>query len=252
MKINGWDISEAKAKQWNVTPGFSDIKNESEWQRGSPLPFFTKGSTGFKTIKITFLIYGSDRNQVLQNCSILISKMMQEKVILELDGFSHKFCGFLSKNDFTENPLGRLRVTKNKVGKITADFSCYEYSEKQDGSPFSESSSGVAETTITNPGTLWTPCIVEITPKIGLAKLTINGLVQNYDTGEKISTVIRNLTTDKKIILDGETGKITENGSSKTTDIDIWGLPVLMPGANRISFDSSRIDLTVKFRPRFV
>ena len=34
MNINGWDISGAQAKQWNVTPGFSDIENESEWQRG--------------------------------------------------------------------------------------------------------------------------------------------------------------------------------------------------------------------------
>lgn len=251
MNINGWDISEAKAKQWNVTPGFSDIKNESEWQRASPLPFLMKSSIGFKPLQVTFLVYGGNRNEVLQNCSMLLARL-SEPVRLELDGFSHKYHGVMTKSDFVENPLGRQRVTANKVGKLTAGFSCYEYSEQPDGSPFSESSSGVTETTITNPGTLWTPCIVEITPKIGLAKLTINGLVQNYDTGEKISTVIRNLTTDKKIILDGETGKITENGSSKTADIDIWGLPVLMPGANRISFDSSRIDLTVKYRPRFV
>ena len=26
MNINGWDISGAQAKQWNVTPGFSDIE----------------------------------------------------------------------------------------------------------------------------------------------------------------------------------------------------------------------------------
>lgn len=39
MKINGWDISGAQARQWNVTPAFSNIENESEWQRGSPLPF---------------------------------------------------------------------------------------------------------------------------------------------------------------------------------------------------------------------
>lgn len=52
MNINGWDISGAQAKQWNVTPGFSDIENESEWQRGSPLPFFINGSIGWKTIRI--------------------------------------------------------------------------------------------------------------------------------------------------------------------------------------------------------
>ena len=56
MKINGWDISGAQAKQWNVIPGFSNIENESEWQRGSPLPFFVNGSIGWKTIQITFLV----------------------------------------------------------------------------------------------------------------------------------------------------------------------------------------------------
>ena len=69
MKINGWDISGAQAKQWNVIPGFSNIENESEWQRGSPLPFFVNGSIGWKTIQITFLVYGSGRNEILQNCS---------------------------------------------------------------------------------------------------------------------------------------------------------------------------------------
>ena len=121
MKINGWDISGAQAKQWNVIPGFSNIENESEWQRVRPLPFFVNGSIGWKTIQITFLVYGSGRNEILQNCSTLLSKM-SESVILELDKFDHKFCGFLSKHDFTENPLGRLKVTSNRLSKLTVDF----------------------------------------------------------------------------------------------------------------------------------
>ena len=64
MKINGWDISGAQAKQWNVIPGFSNIENESEWQRGSPLPFFVNGSIGWKTIQITFLVYRSCKTAV--------------------------------------------------------------------------------------------------------------------------------------------------------------------------------------------
>lgn len=48
MKINGWDISGAQARQWNVTPDFSSIENESEWQRGSPLPFSSTVPSGSK------------------------------------------------------------------------------------------------------------------------------------------------------------------------------------------------------------
>ena len=251
MKINGWDISGAQAKQWNVIPGFSNIENESEWQRGSPLPFFVNGSIGWKTIQITFLVYGSGRNEILQNCSTLLSKM-SESVILELDKFDHKFCGFLSKHDFTENPLGRLKVTSNRLSKLTVDFFCYEFAEQPDGSPFSESASGMLETVVTNPGNAWTPCVVEITPKVGIGQLTIAGINRNPDTGENLQAVIRNLTTNSVVILDGESGKITEDGANKAAEVDIWSLPALLPGTNQITLDSTWVDLTVKYRPRFM
>ncbi len=252
MKINGWDISEVRAKQWNVTPGFSNIENDSEWQRGSPLPFFVNGSIGFKTIQITILVYGSDRNEILQNCSTFISKMTDSDIILELDGFSHKFCGYMSKHDNKENPLGRLRVTASKMAMVTVEFTCYEYAEQPDGSPFSESASGILETVVINPGNIWTPCIVEITPKIGTAEFTVSGINRNPDTGEGLPVVIRNTTQGKKVILDGESGKITEDGVNKSADVDIWSLPVLIPGANRITLNNTWMDITIKYRPRFM
>lgn len=250
MKINGWDISEAKAKQWNVTPGFSDIKNESEWQRASPLPFLMKSSIGFKSLQVTFLVYGGNRNEVLQNCSMLLAKL-SEPVRLELDGFSHKYHGVMTKSDFVENPLGRQRVTANKVGKLTASFSCYEYSEQPDGSPFSKSSSGSAQLIVTNPGNLDTPAVVEITPKIGIAELVINGLTRNPDTGENLKISIKGLTTGSKIVLDGETGLFTEKGVLKK-DIEIWTLPSLLPGTNTITLSNAQMDVSVKYRPRFI
>ena len=252
MKINGWDISEVRAKQWNVTPGFSSITNESEWQRGSPLPFLMSGSLGFKSLQITFLVYCSNRNEILQNCSALLSKMVSEKVVLELDGFAHKFCGFMNSNELTENPLGRLRVTASKVGKITVDFLCYEYAEQPNGSPYSESASGVLETVITNPGNIQTPCIVEITPQVASSEFTVSGINRNLDTGENLPVTIRNTSAGKTVILDGETGKITEAGANKSADVDIWSLPVLMPGTNRITLNNTWIDITVKYRPRFM
>lgn len=250
MNINGWDISEAKAKQWNVTPGFSDIKNESEWQRASPLPFLMKSSIGFKPLQVTFLVYGGNRNEVLQNCSMLLARL-SEPVRLELDGFSHKYHGVMTKSDFVENPLGKQRVTANKVGKLTAGFSCYEYSEQPDGSPFSKSSSGSTQLIVTNPGNLDTPAVVEITPKIGIAELVINGLTRNPDTGENLKISIKSLTTGNKIILDGETGLFTEKGVLKK-DIEIWTLPSLLPGTNTITLSNAQMDISVKYRPRFI
>ena len=252
MKINDWDISGANAKQWNVVPGFSEIENESEWQRTSPLPYFSSNFTGFKTIQITFLVYGNGRNEILQNCSLLLSKFL-EPVKLELDGFQNKFYGIMVKNDFTENTLNRLRLTSNRLSKVTVEFNCYEYAEKMDGSPFSESVSGNGETIITNPGNICTPAIVEITPQLGMGELTITGITSDPITREELPVTVRNLTGNKTITLNGETGEWTEDGTEKTSDdIDIWALPSLLPGANHITLSSQRVDLAVKFRPRFM
>ena len=178
--------------------------------------------------------------------------MMSESVTLELDKFDHKFCGFMSKHDFTESPLARLKVTSNRLSKLTVDFSCYEFAEQPNGSPFSESASGMLETVVTNPGNIRTPCMVEITPKVGMEQLTITGINRNLDTGENLRVVIRSLTANSTVILDGESGKITENGANKAADVDIWSLPILLPGETRITLDSTWTDMTVKYRPRFM
>ena len=49
-----------------------------------------------------------------------------------------------------------------------------------------------------------------------------------------------------------ESGKITEDGVNKAADVDIWSLPALLPGTNQITLDSTWVDLTVKYRPRFM
>ena len=108
------------------------------------------------------------------------------------------------------------------------------------------------ETVVTNPGNAWTPCVVEITPKVGIGQLTIAGINRNPDTGENLQAVIRNLATNSVVILDGESGKITEDGANKAADVDIWSLPALLPGTNQITLDSTWVDLTVKYRPRFM
>ncbi|MFR2212921.1 MAG: phage distal tail protein [Ruminococcus sp.] len=108
------------------------------------------------------------------------------------------------------------------------------------------------ETVVTNPGNIRTPCMVEITPKVGMEQLTITGINRNLDTGENLRVVIRSLTANSTVILDGESGKITENGANKAADVDIWSLPILLPGETRITLDSTWTDMTVKYRPRFM
>lgn len=251
MKINEWDIAEANAKQWNVTPGFSTIKNNSEWVNGSPTPFLSPGHSGFKKMNVAILVRGPDREGILWNCGEILAKS-KEPVKWELDGFSHKFYGAVTNYTFQENPLGRSRIAGNKVAKLTLELSCYEYGERLDGTAFFESASEKKDIVIKNPGNLYTPCILEIIPKVGVAELVIDGIGRNIETGETLPVTIKKLTLGKKVILDGENGLFTEDGTNKSEDVEIWSLPMLAPGINTITLDNTWMDITVRYRPRYM
>lgn len=251
MKINGWDIENADARQWNVIPNFSSIKNNSEWKNGTLSPILLNGTNGFKTIQIVLLVRGPDREGILQNCSTILSKL-KGAAHLELDGFEHKFHGVMSKYTFTENPMNRQRVSGNKISKLSFTFSCYEYAEQSDGTPYSKTVSEEKEIVVENPGNIYTPCIVEITPKVKIAKMTISGISRDVDTGENLQVTIKNMQAEKTTVLDGAEGLFTEEETEKSADLEIWTLPMLAPGTNTITLSNDQTEVTIKYRPRYI
>lgn len=251
MKINGWDIGNAGAKQWNVTFANNSINNESEWTRGSPAPVLMKNEIGFKTIKIALLVKENGRENILGKVSGILAKLM-DPTELELDGYSHHFKGILSKHSLEENPLNIRNVFKNRAAMLNLEIEGYEYAVDEGGSAYQVSASGQEQITVTNQGNLITPAVIEITPQIGVATLEITGICRNPGTGEDLPVTVRNLVTGKKIILDGESGLMTEDGELKAEDIDIWDIPTLLPGKNTITLDSDRMNVTVKYYPRYM
>lgn len=245
MKINSWDISEASAHQLNVTPGFHSIKNDSDWVRGSPAPVLFANEIGFKNLKVSLLIKADrDRQAILDNCSLILSKLL-EPVDLELDDFDHKICGVLTKHTLEENPLNVPFVKYNRASTLTLEFNCYEYSDE-----VTQSASGSTSITVTNPGNIITPAIIEITPQVGASSIELTGICRNPYTGEDIPVTIADLVTDSTVTLDGESGLFTEGGELK--EVEIWELPTLLPGENKITVNNSGMDITVRFRPRFM
>lgn len=237
--INGWDISNADARQWNVTPGFHSVKNDSEWDRGSPNPVLFKNDIGFKPIKVKLLVKkAGGRQAILGRCSEILSHLLGP-ADLELDQFAHKFCGILTKHSHEEKCMERWHV-------LTLEFDGYEYDKEESIQTFS----GMADFTVKNAGNTMTPAVIEITPQIGAAEIKLSGICHDRHTGEDLPVAVRELETGKKVILDGTTGLFTQDGELK--DVDIWGLPALLPGDNRILVDNSRMDITVRFHPRFM
>lgn len=239
MLIGNWNILNAHAKQRSVKIGHCSVKNSSEWPRGHPSPFFIRNDIGFKSLTVTLWVYGDSREDIINNRSIVLSHLL-EPVTLTLDGFAHKFFGIMTKSTPEETVMERWH-------KLTIEFNCYEF---EDRAPVTYS--GSTTILLNNKGNMPTPVTIEITPQIGAASIVLNGICRDYDTGEDLPVTVRELTTGNTVIIDGETGLITQDGELKAADVDIWSLPVLLPGENKITVNNNRMDITLRFRPHFM
>ena len=240
MKINNVDISIYNARQWRVEFGPSDMKHDSEWVRGSPLPFFNVNYRGFKEVTVTLLVYGSSRENIRNKLSE-ITALLLDPAELILDGYVRKFNGILNKTNVSEGSDS----ARKRFQKLELQFNAYEC-----GGELVTTATGITEIQVTNPGNLISPAIIEITPQIGIAELAITGICRDSNNGAELPVTVRKLTTGKKVVLDGVNGLITENGQLK--DADIWALPTLLPGSNKITLSNNRMDVTIKILPMYL
>ena len=239
MRINDWDISNAGGTQWNVEVGHCDVSSESEWSKGSVVPFFLANTLKLKTLKVTIKVDGVNRQDIISKRSDILSRLL-EPVEIELDKFPNKFYGIMTRHTEDETVMERWH-------KITTQFDCIEY-----GDMITETYSGISEISITNPGNIQTPFTLEITPKGDIGELTITGVCRDRYTKEDLPVKIRNLKTGKMVLIDAESELITEDGLLKSADVDIWEVPSLEPGANTIGLSNANVDVTVKYRPYFM
>ena len=228
MKINSWDISNARAKQWNVTKAHNSVSNPSEWGAGALSPVLFDSRIGFQTWSIVLLVYGTSREDIQKNTSMILSKMLGT-VDIELDNFTRRFCGYLKNHAVEES-------SKKRFHKLTLTLEGYEYSAQV-------TASGKNSVSVSNPGTLPTPCVLTITPTQAAGQITVSG----FYTGD---IKVTNVTSGKAIVINGETGVITEGGSLK--EYDFWKLPAVKPGSSTLTVSSSFATVSVSFKPRYM
>lgn len=237
MKINNVDVSTYGATQFKATIGHHTMKDASEWIPSSVLPHFAPLQMGFKDTQVIVNIKDTSRENIITKRSKLLGAL-RGVVDLELNGFTNKFHVVMTSHRETE-------VVKNRWHQVELNFSGYEY-----GSTVTQTASSGTSLTITNPGTLPSPCIVEITPSIGAATMTVSGICRDNANGTDMPVTIKSLTTGNKVTLDGITGLITEGNSLK--EVDAWALPSLKPGANTVSWSVSSMTVTVKVMPLYM
>lgn len=238
MRIDGKDISVYGAKQHTVEMNYGEISNKSEWVEGCNAPIMVSGKTGFKKIKVTVVLKGASRNEIWENGSKLVAKLINP-VIVELDGFKNKYFVYLKNVSQAEQSIQRWH-------KATLELIGYEFGN--------QITIMASDTTfqIMNEGTLEAPAILELTPAIGKVSMVISGIVRDTVTREDKPVIIRNLTKDKTIIIDGEKGLVTEEGENKFLDVELFDFPSLLPGINEIVTDQKDVAVVVKYKPRYL
>ena len=184
------------------------------------------------------VVKGEDREEISRNKSLIISKCLKP-IMLTLDGYQHKFWAILKKSDTEETSMRRWHL-------LTLEWNCCECGDR-----ITQTYEGEKKIIINNPGNIMTPVIVKILPQIGTATLNITGLTRNELLNETYDIVVENTEISKEIILNGETGLITEDGEIKAGEVEMWELPSLMPGENTITVDEN-VNLTISFLPRYL
>lgn len=238
MLIGNWNIASAGGTQWNVEFGHCDIATESEWTKGSAIPFFLAGTLKLKQLKITIKVDGINRQDILHKRSLILSKLL-DPVELILDGYDRFYYGIMTRHSEVETVMERWH-------KVTIQFDCIEY----DYTCFDEMDS-TTRMRVNNPGNIKTPFTLEITPKSNISTLTVSGACRDRYTKQDLPITISNLRAGKTILIDAESELITEDGALKSADVDIWEVPSLEPGQNTITF-SSAVDVRIKYRPYYM
>lgn len=273
MTINGWDINEADAKLARFVNSHHEITNSSEWSEGGNRPVFQKGKIGFKTFTAELWVHGNGYDDIVENRGKILSHLLDEAVLM-FDGHTHKFKAVLTKYSVDEK-------SKQKWHILKLVFIGYEYSEPVEyqvnvDTSFLIDNIGTAETPVTlelvvlggpieippDQMKIYILCDDDgsyITDDDGIVigsydsdTLVIEGLCRDSRTGESLDIEIRNTTPGKKIIIDGDTGLITEDGVVKIDDVDIWALPSIVPGENQIVTNNNWLDVKVRYEPRYM
>lgn len=240
MTVNGTNISTFGARQHSVTFTKSDISGKGEWPRSAALPFFDQIDVGFKSITVNVIVKGSSRQDIHNKVSNLLALFQQEADVV-LDGFSCTYHVVMRSHKESELSMRRWH-------KVQLDLTGYGY-----GTPVSAQITSGTTLTINNPGNRKeSPCILQITPRAGVASATITGICRDPMTGADLPVVVKNTTANKVVTIDGLTGLITEGTANKAGDVEIWRLPSLKPGSNSIVTSSGSLSLKVTVTPLYI
>ena len=87
--------------------------------------------------------------------------------------------------------------------------------------------------------------MMQITPVVDIPTFSIYGVAER-------GIIIKNLTKDVPIFVDGLTGLVTENEQNKFNDVIMFEFPHLKPGEQTITFSESVCNVEIKYYPMWM
>lgn len=233
MKIDGIDIRKYNAKQLTVDIQPPKIAVETEWIDGAPVPLEFETFIKAGTLKLSILFRGNSRNQIVRNVSEFMA-LLTHGVLIQLDGYKGYYKGKLTDDGLTKT-IVKTRYTVNLTfsGYMIDDEIKNTYRDRR-----------TAQFEVL--GTRDAPCVLEITPTVSMVEYRVEGFGDD-------PIIIQNLEAGKTIIIDGESGTVTQNGTNKFGDVDLWDFPVLKRGQKyTVGFSSDKCVVVIRYHPMWI
>lgn len=235
MLINGVPIEKYGAKQLTVDFSPSTQSTTYEWNAGARLPILVDNRTTFKTATVVLKVKGEGRKEVNESASYIHSLASKESEYI-LDGYKGwTFVGVLKSE-----PTLKKTVDKH-VYKLTLTITGYMRSCDMQKELLAKQ----RQAKIFVEGTRDAPIMMQITPTIDIPEFGIYGVAER-------GIIIKKLTKNTPIFIDGLTGLVTENGKNKFNDVIMFEFPHLEPGEQTIEFSESVCDVEIKYYPMWI
>lgn len=238
MRINNIDVSQFGGVLYDVgyTPAGTTLS--AIWTHKIGTPKISGKDRGLGTLSLSLLILGDTE----QECHTNASRFYRECVKLDecelfIKRMNRYFVGFASMpkesyfgyDDSKGSHVLDVSITF-KVGYAMSEIKTEVLNSKTSGA-------------IINRGVYDTPCRIELKALAVIPSLTIEGL------GGKIT--VETMSLNDLIVIDGDTGELTKNGTAYINKIDLVSIPYLTPGDVTVSLNSDKVEMSIIYREMY-
>lgn len=103
---------------------------------------------------------------------------------------------------------------------------------------------GITQTTIDRQGTRKAPAIIEVYAKKALKNYKISGFEDDI--------IVEQLAAGQTIIIDGEEGRITNNGADAFGSVDLWKFPAIAQQQTALKFSNADAVVRIRYKPMWI